>query len=240
MPMTDPDDRLLIVTGASGGIGGATAVAFRAAGWRVVNLSRRTVAIDGVIHITCDLATPGFAAALTPALAPHLVGTTAICLLHNAALLENDRTGELTDDAWRRILEINLVAPNALNNLVLPHLRAGSSILYVGSTLSEKAVPNSLSYVTSKHALVGMMRATCQDLIGRGIHTALVCPGFTDTAMLREHVGDDPGVLASIAGLSAYGRLIDPTEIAATLLFAAMHPVLNGAVIHANLGQIEH
>ena len=58
--------------------------------------------------------------------------------------------------------------------------------------------------------------------------------------MLREHVGDDPGVLASIAGLSAYGRLIDPTEIAATLLFAATHPVLNGAVIHANLGQIEH
>ena len=53
-------------------------------------------------------------------------------------------------------------------------------------------------------------------------------------------VGNDPAVLASIAGLSAYGRLIEPVEIAATLLFAAQSPVLNGAVVHANLGQIEH
>ena len=232
--------KLLIITGASGGIGAATAVAFHAAGWRVINLSRRTVSIAGVTHIPCDLGKPGFAAALGPVLLPHLADTSVICLAHNAALLENDRTGELDDEAWRHILEINLVAPNALNNIVLPHMRAGSSVLYVGSTLSEKAVPNSLSYVTSKHALTGMMRATCQDLIGRGIHTALVCPGFTDTAMLREHVGNDRSVLASIAGLSAYGRLVAPEEIAATLLFAAQSPVLNGAVIHANLGQIEH
>ena len=238
--MADANDRLLIITGASGGIGAATAVAFRDAGWRVVNLSRRPVAIDGVAHIPCDLGRPGFAASLTPVLAAHIAGATAICLLHNAARLENDRTGELQDDAWRRILEINLVAPNALNNIVLPRMGARSSVLYVGSTLSEKAVPNSLSYVTSKHALMGMMRATCQDLIGRGIHTALICPGFTDTPMLREHLGSDAAVLASIAGLSAYKRLIEPGEIAATLLFAAHSPVLNGAVIHANLGQVEH
>ena len=232
--------KLLIITGASGGIGAASAIVFRDAGWRVVNLSRRPVVIAGVTHIPCDLSKPGFVSALAPLLLPHCTDATAICVLHNAALLENDRTGELADDAWRRILEINLVAPNALNNLILPRMRAGSSILYVGSTLSEKAVPNSLSYVTSKHALMGMMRATCQDLIGQQIHTALICPGFTDTAMLREHVGNDPAVLTSIAGLSAFGRLIEPPEIATTLLFAAQNPVLNGAVIHANLGQVEH
>lgn len=231
--------KLLIITGASGGIGAASAIAFRDAEWRVVNLSRRPVVIDGVAHIPCDLSKPGFGGTLAPLLLPHCADAAAICLLHNAALLENDRTGELADDAWRRILEINLVAPNALNNLILPRMPAGSSILYVGSTLSEKAVPNSLSYVTCKHALMGMMRATCQDLIGRQIHTALICPGFTDTAMLREHVGNDPAVLTSIAGLSAYGRLIEPKEIAKTLLFAAQNPVLNGAVIHANLGQVE-
>jgi 3-oxoacyl-[acyl-carrier protein] reductase len=65
----------------------------------------------------------------------------------------------------------------------------GSSVLYVGSTLSEKAVPGSFSYVVSKHAQLGMMRATCQDLMGTGIHTAMVCPGFTDTEMLRNHLG---------------------------------------------------
>ena len=47
-------------------------------------------------------------------------------------------------------------------------------------------MPHSFSYVVSKHALVGMMRATCQDLAGREIHTACICPGFTDTEMFRD------------------------------------------------------
>ena len=232
--------KLLIITGASGGIGGACASTFLADGWQVVNIARRPAAVDGVRNLRCDISMPGFTAALAPELAADLAAAERICLLHNAALLENDRTGELDDAAFRRILEINLVAPNALNNLVLPHMKPGSSIVYVGSTLSEKAVPNSLSYVTSKHGLTGMMRATTPDLIGRQVHTALVCPGFTDTEMLRTHVGNSEEVLTSIAGLSAYGRLIAPAEIAATVHFVAVNPVLNGAVIHANLGQIEH
>ena len=114
---------------------------------------------------------------------------------------------------------------------------SGSSILYVGSTLAEKAVPNSYSYVVTKHALIGMMRATCQDLAGRGIHTACICPGFTDTEMLRAHVPDE--AMDAVRGLSAYGRLIEPSEIAHTLHWAAESPVINGAVLHANLGQVE-
>ena len=113
----------------------------------------------------------------------------------------------------------------------------GSSVLYVGSTLSEKAVPGSFSYVTTKHANIGMIRATCQDLAGRQIHTAAICPGFTDTEMLREHVPDE--ALTAVASMSAYDRLVNPDEIAATLLWAAASPVINGAVIHANLGQVE-
>ena len=232
--------KLLIITGGSGGIGGACAAMFLASGWHVINISRRVAQVSGVHNLQCDIAQPGFTAALGPQLIPDLTTATQICLLHNAALLENDRTGSLDDAAFRRILEINLVAPNALNSLVLPYMKPGSSIIYVGSTLSEKAVPNSLSYVTSKHGLMGMMRATTQDLIGREIHTALVCPGFTDTQMLRTHVGDSAAALRSIAGLSTFGRLISSDEIAATVHFVAGNPVLNGAVIHANLGQIEH
>ena len=118
-------------------------------------------------------------------------------------------------------------------------MSAGSAILYVGSTLSEKAVANSFTYVTSKHAMLGMMRATCQDLAGLKIHTACICPGFTDTEMLRAHVGQDPDILESIAGGSALGRLIEPTEIADLLFFSAENPIINGAVLHGNLGQIE-
>jgi NAD(P)-dependent dehydrogenase (short-subunit alcohol dehydrogenase family) len=109
----------------------------------------------------------------------------------------------------------------------------------VGSTLSEKAVPNSFSYVLSKHAQLGMMRATCQDLMGRDIHTALVCPGFTDTEMLRTHLGDDPAVERMIAGMNSFNRLIKPAEIAELIRWAHHNPVINGSVLHANLGQKE-
>jgi len=157
--------------------------------------------------------------------------------VHNASILANDQVGTTASDELRRIYEVNLIAPNTLNNLCIPHMQKASSIIYVGSTLSEKAVPNSFSYVTSKHATIGMMRSTCQDLAGGTVHTACVCPGFTDTQMLREHVPAD--AMDFVAGMSAFKRLIEPEEIASTVLFTANNPVLNGAVIHANLGQVE-
>ena len=56
----------------------------------------------------------------------------------------------------RNILEINVVVPTALNRILIPNMSEGSAIIYVGSTLSEKAVPGAFSYVTSKHAVVGV------------------------------------------------------------------------------------
>ena len=228
---------LLLVTGASAGIGTSTAEAFLEAGYAVVNLSRRPCPVAGVTHIRCDLSRPTFLDDIAAALAPPLAVADRIALVHNASRLVNDTALATPSDALRAILETNVVAANTLNGHVLPHMGEGSCILYVGSTLSEKAVPGSFSYVVSKHAIVGMMRATCQDLAGTGIHTACVCPGFTDTEMLREHVPDD--AMASVSAMSAFGRLIAPAEIAAALLFAAESPVLNGAVLHANLGQVE-
>jgi NAD(P)-dependent dehydrogenase (short-subunit alcohol dehydrogenase family) len=67
----------------------------------------------------------------------------------------------------------------------------------------------------------------------------MICPGFTDTEQLRRLVGDDTATLAAIAGMSAFDRLIEPEEIADAVAFAAHAPVLNGALIHANLGQRE-
>ena len=75
--------------------------------------------------------------------------------------------------------------------------------------------------------------------MGTGIHTALICPGFTDTEMLRTHIGNNPEVVAAIGGMNAYGRLIDPGEIAELIVWAHGNPVINGAVLHANLGQKE-
>ena len=228
--------RLAVVTGASAGIGLATAARFLDAGYAVVNLSRRPCPLAAVTHIRCDLAAD-IAGQLAGALAPRLEGAEQIALIHNASRLLNDTATDTPSEALRAVLDINVVAINTLNQLVIPHMGTGSCVLFVGSTLSEKAVPGSFSYVISKHAQVGMMRACCQDFAGTGIHTACLCPGFTDTEMLREHVPAD--AMDAVRGMSAFNRLIEPGEIADALLWAANSPVINGSVIHANLGQVE-
>ena len=231
--------QLLIITGGSSGIGNATAKGFITQGWAVVNLSRRPCPTEGVVSIRVDFSKPGFIADLREGLRSHMEKAEQICLIHNAALLNKDSLHTLDTADFQRVLAISLVAPQLLNTFILPHMKAGSSILYVGSTLSEKAVPGAFSYVISKHAQLGMMRATCQDLHGSGIHTACICPGFTDTEMLNKHLNHDQDILAAVQSCNAFNRLIEPREIADVLWFAAGRPVVNGAVLHANLGQIE-
>ena len=229
--------KLLLITGASSGIGLACAETFLDNGYRVINLSRRACPNSAVRSLACDLSSAGFVDDMAKDITPELADAEQICLVHNASVLTNDAVGTTDSAELRRIYEVNLIAPNTLNTLCIPHMQTSSSIIYIGSTLSEKAVPNSFSYVTSKHATIGMMRSTCQDLAGGKIHTACVCPGFTDTQMLRDHVGEES--MDFVAGMSAFKRLIEPDEIASTVLFAASNPVLNGATIHANLGQVE-
>lgn len=227
----------LVITGASSGIGLHTAQRFLQEGYSVINLSRRRCPLDAVTQINCDLSVPGFMETISGQLNPLLGDAEQIVLIHNASRLVNDSAVETPSQTFREILEVNLVAPNSLNYSIIPLMKPGSAILYVGSTLSEKAVPGSFSYVTSKHASVGMMRATCQDLAGREIHTACICPGFTDTEMLRQHVPSD--AMGAVAAMSAYNRLVNPDEIAEALYWSASNPVINGSVIHANLGQVE-
>ena len=229
----------VIITGASSGIGRAIATRFLLDGSLVLNLSRRPCPERGVENLACDLADPAALDSFAEPIRAWLADADRVCLVHNASVMRRDRIDALASEDLRAVLELALVAPNRLNQLVLPHMGAGSSILYIGSTLAEKAVPGVASYVIAKHGLAGMMRATCQDLAGRGIHTCMICPGFTDTEQIRAMIGDDPATLAAISALSAFDRLIEPEEIAEVAYFAAHSPVINGALIHANLGQRE-
>ncbi len=228
-----------IITGASVGIGSAAATAFADSGFAVYNLSRRPCPVAGVSNLPTDLSSDDAIARTCATLAEALAGATEVALVHNAAQMRKDSVRDCASDSLRAVLETNVVAINSLNVHLLPLMPAGSSLIYVGSTLSEKAVPGSFSYVVSKHAQLGMMRASCQDLMGSGIHTALICPGFTDTEMLRTHLGDDPAVVSSIASLNSFNRLIEPAEIAQMIHWVHHNPVINGAVLHGNLGQRE-
>ena len=234
--------KVAIITGASSGIGAATARQFVAAGFTTFNVSRRPSPVEGVNNLCGDLATQKTAQALATDLANRLgeLNPASVCLVHNASLMLKDHSHDCPDDTFAKVMQINVSAINTLNNTLLPCLNPSSSVLYVGSTLSEKAVSGAFSYIVSKHAQLGMMRATCQDLMGKGIHTALVCPGFTDTEMLRQHVGNDSDVIASISQMNSFKRLVNPEEIAEMLFWAHHNPVINGSVMHGHLGQLEH
>ena len=230
-----------IITGASSGIGAATAEKFLARGYSVINIARRPSPVQGVINIAADLSTDAGAMNAALACIAHLpADSSEVALIHNASLMLKDSAQSCETEAIMHVLAVNVLAVNTLNRQLMAHMAAGSSVIFVGSTLSEKAVAGAYSYVVSKHAQLGQMRATCQDLIGSGIHTAMVCPGFTDTEMLKQHLGGDTDLMVEIGSQNGFGRLIKPEEIAGVVTWAHESPVVNGSVIHANLGQIEH
>jgi len=209
--------KVLVITGASKGIGLATAQHFLNCGYHVINLSRSSCELSGVVNLSIDLLNHNWAADNAAALA-HAVGTPEqLVLVHNAAMMTKETISDINAGSLRDVL----------------------SIIYISSTLGRKAVANTHAYVVSKHAVIGQMRASCQDLVGTMIHTAAVCPGFTETKMLSEHLGANPEVYDQITATIAHGRLAQPSEIADTIWFVSQNPVINGTIIDANLGQIE-
>lgn len=235
----EPALKLAIITGASSGIGAASAVVFLKAGFKVISLARRPSPVAGVTSIEVDLVASYEAGQLEALWPDEVRSADQMVLVHNACAHVSSAAMDTSDAQLRSALVLNLQVPNALNRALIPHMKPSSAILYVGSTLSEKAVPGAFSYIISKHGLVGMMRATTQDLAGTGIHAVCICPGFTDTEMMRQHIGNNAEALSAVKAKNAENRLIQPEEIAETLLFAANNSTLNGAVVHAHLGQIE-
>src|SRR5690606_29285699 len=141
----------------SAGIGMAIATRARADGQRVINLSRRRCSIDGVINFEVDLADADAVARATVRLQALLGGPGRVHLIHNAACLPEDSATRFDPRACERAMRINVITPAELTAGLVPHMAAGSSVIFIGSTLSEKGVPGRLSYVASKHALVGLL-----------------------------------------------------------------------------------
>lgn len=233
------NESLLIITGASRGIGLATARLFLSQGYKVINLSRSPVPVSDIGHIPVDFERENWWESLDGSLINAVRSARRVCIVHSAGRIDKGGAADFAVDDFSASMRVNVLAPALLNRQLLPLLTTGSSVIFVGSTLSEKAVANSTAYVTAKHAVVGLMRSTCQDLLGKDIHTACVCPGFTKTEMLKEHLGVDDAGLDSMADQLCQTRLIEPAEIAGLIWYCAQNPVVNGSVIHANLGQVE-
>lgn len=229
--------KYLVITGGSRGIGKAVINRFLQEGWQAANISRTPCDVAGVTNFSIDLSTADWHEKYGTAIREFVQTAERICLVNNAASHDKDNVESVDINTFRHTINVNLVSTLTLTQLLIPAMKPGSSIIYIGSTLSEMAVPNRFSYVTTKHALVGMMRSTCQDLQGKGITTCCICPGFVNTPMLTDHVGADV-LNRIIKNKVTAGRMIETPEIAEFVYFCAHNPVINGAVLHANLGQI--
>jgi NAD(P)-dependent dehydrogenase (short-subunit alcohol dehydrogenase family) len=229
---------LVIITGASKGIGYKTAEIFLNNGFEIWNLSRNACTLIGVHNIELDLIHTADES-IKKSLLSHIPHKRRIILIHNSGVCYNDTLQNFELPHWQDTLRLNVTIPALLSQWLLPHMMPQSAIVFVGSTLSEKAVGNTCSYTVSKHAIVGLMRAACQDLAGKFIHTCCVCPGVTDTEMFRLRIENNAALLAKLTHLQSDDRLLQPQEIAEAIFTAATHPIFNGAVLHANGGQIE-
>ncbi len=231
--------KTLLISGASKGIGLATAAHFIERDYRVINVSRSACALPGVTNLAIDLSDIDFLKRDSEQILNAVGECSELVLVHNAAVMTKETVRDVDARSMQHVLQLNVIAAAQLNTLLIPAMRARSSIVYVSSTLGTKAVANTHAYVISKHAVIGQMRATCQDLAGSQIHTAAICPGFTETEMLQEHLGNNPELRAEISATIAHGRLVQPREIAETIWFCTQTPAINGAVIDANNGQVE-
>lgn len=187
----------MLVTGASAGIGRELAKAFAARGFELilaargeealVALARELVAAHAVRAkiLPADLSLPGAAEAMVEALAG--AGVAVDVLVNNAGVIfEGDFSG-IAHENHLRLLQVNVVALTSLTHLVLPAMLARGSgrILNVASTAAFMPVPRLAAYAAAKAYVLSLTESLSEELSGTGVTATALCPGFTDTAMVR-------------------------------------------------------
>lgn len=221
--------RVVVITGASRGIGLGIAEGFAAAGASLhliaddPNVEERARAL-GASAACADITDK---AAVAAALAPL---NRIDVLINNAGLeLMTPITdgGDAVSDAFRRVIEINVIGTALVTACALPLMRAGGAIINTASIWGRVAEPRFGAYVASKHAIIGLTKTWARELGPRGIRVNAVCPGWVRTeAALRSlgrmaaEAGEPEAVLLDriVAGQALPG-LMEPADMAGTYLF---------------------
>jgi 3-hydroxy acid dehydrogenase / malonic semialdehyde reductase len=218
-----------VVTGASSGIGSATAQALAREGARVVGGARRTDRIaPPVTPLELDVTDVQSCERFVTEAAEELSG---IDILVNAAglALGRDPFDASSEEDERTVLETNVNGLIRMTRLCLPHLRDGGHIVNLGSVAGRQAYPNGALYVTSKFAVRGFTYALREDLLGRPIRITTVDPGLveTDFSLVRFR-GDEDAARKVYEGVEA----MRPEDIAECVAFAVTRPA------HVNVDEI--
>ena len=225
----DLSGRVAIVTGASSGIGAASARALGEAGADVVVAGRDEARLrhcaNGVEQcgararaVTTDITAEGAPDALV-AEALAAFGRLDV-LVHGAGLFEPMPFLESSPESLDRQWQINVRAPFLLTQAALPHLAEGSSVIFVSSIAGHAGFPNSVAYCTTKGAVELMARALSLELSPLGIRANVIAPGNIRTPM-NEPLRALPGYEDKVNDDTPAGRFGEPEEIAGMVVFLA-------------------
>jgi NADP-dependent 3-hydroxy acid dehydrogenase YdfG len=221
------DGKTAIVTGASSGIGAATAQALAREGARVIGGARRADEIAAPVegHLL-DVTDPESCRLFVEATAADGLDI----LVNGAGLaLGRDPFDESTEEDERIVLDTNVDGLIRMTRLCLPYLRDGGHIVNIGSVAGRQAYPNGALYVTSKFAVRGFTYALREDLLGRPIHITTVDPGLVQTNFSRVRFrGDEETARKVYEGVDA----MKPEDIAECIVFAVTRPP------HVNVDEI--
>ena len=217
-----------IVTGASSGIGAATAAALAREGVRVAGGARRVDQLETDVTLELDVTDPDSCERFVEAAVKDLGGLDI--LVNNAGLgLGRDPFWVGTEQDEETVLETDVHGLIRMTRLSMPHIRDGGHIVNLGSVAGREPYPNAALYVTAKYAVRGFTYALRQDLLGRPIRLTTVDPGLVETNFSRVRFrGDDERAKAVYAGLTP----LTPGDVAECVLFALTRPA------HVNIDEL--
>jgi NADP-dependent 3-hydroxy acid dehydrogenase YdfG len=180
VPPYDISGKTAIVTGASSGIGRATARALADAGVRVAGGARRVELLETDVALELDVTDPASSSRFVAEAVEQLGGVDI--LFNNAGLaLGRAPFDESTEEDESTVFNTNVNGVVRMTRLVLPHIRDGGHIVNMGSVAGRQAYENAASYVTSKFAVRGFTYALREDLLGRPIRITTVDAGLVET-----------------------------------------------------------
>jgi 3-oxoacyl-[acyl-carrier protein] reductase len=241
--MFDLTGRTALVTGASGGIGGAIARALHGAGATVALSGTRTGPLEALASelgprthvLPCDLA-DGEAVEALPKQAAEAMGGVDV-LVNNAGITRDQLFMRMSDADWDAVLAVNLTSVMRLSRGVLRGMMKArwGRIVNVSSIVGVTGNPGQANYAASKAAVIGMSKSLAQEVASRGITVNCVAPGFIDTAMTGA-LNDEQK--ARIDAQIPAGRMGRPEEIGAAALYLASEEAayVTGQTLHVNGG----
>jgi NAD(P)-dependent dehydrogenase (short-subunit alcohol dehydrogenase family) len=229
--MSENESRILLITGAAGGIGRATVKVFAEHGWKVIGVDRQpkfsAFPEDGV-YIQADISEPEQIEAIYLKVAAFT--DTLDAVVHNAAVQIAKPLVETTAEEWDLVMASNLRSVFLGAKLAHPLLknRGGGAIVNVSSVHAVATSADIAAYAASKGGLLALTRAMAIEFAPDDIRVNAILPGAVDTPMLRAglsrgHVGDGTILdrLDNLASKTVNGRIGQPEEIARAIYFLA-------------------